>query len=662
MGAITLTRFGGIVPRTSERLIPDNAAQIAVNCRLSSGELVPFNAGAQRYTSAKTGPLQTIHRIEEGGAESWLAWPEDVDVVKAPLYGTARWCFTGEGEPRITTRAAATSGGANDYPHTAYTLGTPKPATKPTVTPSGGSGSATQRYYAYTFYAAWDGLEFEGAVSPISDLTTGKVDDTWAVSGMDATPPNGGTVTGAYAAGETEFTDTVDHFLRVGEQVVVAGATLAVTAVTSPKKFKVAGNYAAATAWARKAAFPGTLYKRLYRSTGTTGQFQLVAEGLTGTSYNDTLTDAQIPGDELISASWEMPPVGLKGLFALPSGALGGFLGNRLCFSEPNQPHAWPTEYQLQAEYDIVGAAHFGSGVLAATTSKPFIVTGVEPGQMSGETRDEVFPCLSKRSVVSLGDIVVYASVPGIVAGNGGGVSVWSQAYFTETEFAAYAPATMVSAVAGRRLYVRYLRNNTTRILIFNLNGDDPYLTEAHVDADEIHADATNGRLYYSFGSDVYEFDPGGGYALTQDWMSKEIVLPLPKNLGAAKVDFVPAIDPAQAAAIAAQIAATQAANAALVAAGAVHGAWNAIGFNRRRWNGSDIAVVPDPPLANQVTFMLYAGGKLRCTKTVSNALPFKLSSGYKASSVSVRVQSTHRIKSIELGDTVLSLRETGQS
>lgn len=57
MGAIRITAFGGIIPRTSERLIPDNAAQIATNCRLSSGELEPFNAPALSYTSAKTGPL-----------------------------------------------------------------------------------------------------------------------------------------------------------------------------------------------------------------------------------------------------------------------------------------------------------------------------------------------------------------------------------------------------------------------------------------------------------------------------------------------------------------------------------------------------------------------------------------------------------------------------
>lgn len=663
MGAIRLTAFGGIVPRTSERLIADNAAQIAVNCRLSSGELIPFNAADKIYTSAKAGPLLAIHRIEDGASDAWLTWAYDVDVVKASLYGTARWCYTGDGEPRITTLADAISGGGNDYPHTAYTLGTPKPVTAPTVGHSGGTGSAASRYYAYTFYAVWGDVEFEGAVSPLSTFTTGKVDGTWAITGMDSTPPNSGTVTGAYASSKTEFTDTVDHFLRVGEQVVISSTLLTVTDITSTKKFKVAGDYSAAVAWARKAAFPGTIYRRLYRSTGTTGQFQLVADQADGgaawvsaVAYNDTLTDAQIPGDELITADWDMPPVGLTGLFALPSGSLGGFVGNRAYFSEPDQPHAWPSNYQMQADYPIVGADCFGSGVALATTSWPFVIQGVEPGQMSGQSWKEALPCASKRSVLSLGDMVLYASTPGLIAVSGPGASIWSASYFTEHEFKECLPETMVSALVERRLYVRYTKDDVTKTLIFNLNGDDPYLTEAHFDADDIHGDMTDGHLYFSWGQDVYEFDPDNGYAMSQDWMGKEIVMPAPVNLGAAKVSFTQATDPDQASAIAAEIVAVEAANAALMVAGNVHGAWNAKGWNTLRWNGSDLEIPPEAPPANEVNFMLYAAGILRATKTVTDNRIFRLPTGYKEDTVAVRVQSQCRIKSIELGETPRTL------
>lgn len=655
--------FGGIIPRTSERLIPDNAAQVAINCRLSSGELEPFNAGAKVYTSAKAGPLLAIHRIEDAGAYAWLAWPYDVDVVKTTLYGTGRWAFTGDGEPRITTVADAVAGTGDDYPHTAYTLGTPKPVTAPSVGHSGGvSVTTVDRYYAYTFYESWGSgsnlVEFEGAVSPISALTTGKVDDTWAITGMDSTPPNSGTVAGVHAAGETTFTDTVDTFLRAGEQVVIAGDTLTVASITSAKVFKVVGDYSAATTWARKAAFPGTIYRRLYRSTGTTGQFQLVAEGITATTYNDTLTDSQIPGDELITSDWDMPPVGLTGLFSLPSGALGGFIGNKAMFSEPFQPHAWPAGYVMQADYPIVGAECFGSGVCLATTSWPFIIQGVEPGQMSGESWKESLPCVSKRGVASIGDTVIYPSQSGVIGVSPGGAATWSIPYFTEREFKRLNPETMVSAMVERRLYVMYEVDGVNRALIFNLNGDDQYLTEAHFNATEIHGDMTNGHLYYAQGVDIYEFDPVAGYALDQDWKSKEIVLPAPQNLGAAKITFVQAIDPAQAAAIAAEIAAVEAANAALIAAGSVHGAWNDAPYDTIAFNGSDIETPPDAPPENTVNFQLYAGGNLKATRTIRNNKVFRLPSGYKSDTVSVRVQSQCKIKSIELGQTPKDLAQ----
>lgn len=661
MGAIRLTAFGGIIPRTSERLIPDNAAQIATNCRLSSGELEPFNAPALAYTSAKTGPLLSIHRIEENGSEAWLTWPYDVDVVKASLYGTARWCFTGDGEPRITTLAAALSGSGDDYPHTAYTLGTPKPVTAPTVTPSGGvSATLVDRYYAYTFYASWDGVEFEGAVSPLSGLTNGKVDATWAIAAMDSTPPNSGTVAGVHAAGETTFTDTVDTFLRAGEQVVIAGVTMAVASITSAKVFKVMGDYSAATTWARKAAFPGTIYRRLYRSAGTTGQFQLVAEGITTTTYNDSLTDSQIPGDELISSDWDMPPVGLTGLFSLPSGSVGGFIGNKLMFSEPYQPHAWPTGYAMQADYPVVGAECFGTGVAALTTSQPYIIQGVEPGQMSGESWKEVLPCSSKRSVVAVDGAVLFASTSGYKAASGAGVSDWSAPYFTEKEFKALNPATMVAAFVERRLFLRYEQTDgTTKALIFNLSGENPYPVDTHITADEIHADATDAHLYFSTESKIYEFDPADGYPMSQDWQSKEIVLPKPQNLGAAKVNFTQAIDPAVAAGIEAEIAAVEAANALLLAAGDVHGSWGSYAYNTTPWGGSDLEIPPAVPPANEVTFQLYVNGAtLKATKTVRDREIFRLPAGYKTDRVSVRVQSQCLIESIELGETPSSLAQ----
>lgn len=649
MGAIKLTQFGGIVPRTSRRLTPDNAAQVAANCRLSSGELIPFNQ--PKYVADCSLNPETIYRFTDNGAYTWKSWATLAHVIKAPLFGTARWCITGDGAPKITTKTDVDS-------NTFYTLGVPKPYTKPTVTPSGtGTGLTVSRYYAYTFYTKWGDTELEGAVSPTSDITTGKEDDTWAITGMDALPVSSGSCTASHAAGVTTVPTSTDHWLRVGEEVVLSGTTVLVTEVTSKTVFKVAGDYSAATTWARKSAFPGTFYKRLYRSTGTVGQFQLVAEELTGTTYNDTLDDGAILGDELITADWDMPPVGLTGLILLPSGSLAGFVGNKVYFSEPNQPHAYPSSYTLQVDYPIVSLGSFGTGIAVGTESAPVIINGIEPGQMQSQTWEEIYPCLSAASMVSIGGAALYASTPGIISVSPAGVTIWSLQFFTKHEFDDFNPESMISVLAEGRLYINYTAGTTSRTLIFNLMGDTPYLTEAHFDATAMYADSTTGKLYFSSGLEIKEFDPLDGYAMSQDWMSKEIVMPKPANLGAARVAFDLAIDRGQYAAYTAQLEATQLSNEALVASGEVNGSWNAVSFNTQVMNGSDIAALPTIPAENEILFQLYVASQtgemeLKFSRTVRDSKVFRLPSGYKSNSVAVRVVSQCPIHYIELGGT----------
>jgi hypothetical protein len=258
--------------------------------------------------------------------------------------------------------------------------------------------------------------------------------------------------------------------------------------------------------------------------------------------------------------------------------------------------------------------------------------------------------------VVSLGDAVLFASYSGMISISAAGVSVWSLTYFTETEWPDFEPTTMVSALVKRRLYVRYEVDGTSKVLIFNLLGDQSYLTELHIYADDIYADENNGKLYLAYGLDIYEFDPSDGYTMSQDWKSKEFVLAKPMNLGAAKVTFEQAIDATQAAAIAARIAAIEAANAAIIASGNAYGSYGRSRYARRRYAGSALTVPPTTPPANEVTFQLYAGGSLKATRTLTDNKTFKLPSGYKEDTCSVRVQSQCKIRSIELAETAQAI------
>jgi hypothetical protein len=72
----------------------------------------------------------------------------------------------------------------------------------------------------------------------------------------------------------------------------------------------------------------------------------------------------------------------------------------------------------------------------------------------------------------------------------------------------------------------------------------------------------SDGELYIGGDEGIYLWDDGTKTVLNGQWRSKEFVFPAPVNLGAAKIEFDVAIDPAQRQAILDEIAAAEAWNA----------------------------------------------------------------------------------------------------
>jgi hypothetical protein len=571
---LKLAPFGGMIPRMGDRLLPNEAATVASSLKLQSGELHPMRRPGLGYSPAspKNGVQLSIFRARNGPSDSaWFTWPIDVDCVRVPLATDveSRFCWTGDGPPKMITYANAISGAGSNYPLLAneLSLGIPTPQTAPGVSHSGGVGSAATRFYRYTFFSQ-NGEE--SAPSPISTVITGKVDGTWAISALDEVPANSGVGT----ATATRFTDTaLKHWLRVGDEVYFGGApTVArtVTAIYSATAFDVTGaSIAAETSWSRKTPWnTAGMTKRLYRTTGTTGSWQLVNEtGIAAatTTYNDTLTDAMIAGDELISEGWVPPPVGLLGLCVHPSGALLGFVGNLLCASEPYQPHAWPEAYQLASGYNGVGLAVFGSSAVMATAGMPFVATGVEPASMTGEDVQGMYPCLSKRGVISIGDGVLYPSLHGFVRVGVQGVSMFSEPLFTKDEWGLLNPETMICATAYGRVYVLYTNaDGLQTLLVF----DGQLLTSVDgnsIAGSELYADVSSGELYITKSDGISLWDDPTEAPLDGSWRSKDFVFPKPINLGAGIIEFDIAINPSIRAAILALIASITAANALLL-------------------------------------------------------------------------------------------------
>jgi len=649
MAAIRIAPFLGMLPRTAERLLGDGAAVDAENVNLSSGEIRPIKQPLLVNTPSVSGPWLSVYRAEHNGAQVWMAWAVDVDIVRAPLPPAVepRYYWSGDGEMRYAR--------FSDLPSGAFAVGVPRPKAAPVVSVTGGSGLDVTRVYAYTFYSA---IDEESGESPASVLTTGKVDGTWAISGMDAFPANSGTGTASHSGGVTTFTNTGNHWLRVGDEVVISGQTVAVSAVTSNTAFQLPGDFSAATAWARKAPWNTTgMKRRLYRSAGSSGSFQLVHDDV-GTSYNDTKTDAQILGDELISQSWEPPPPNMRGLIALPNGALAGFFNNQLCYSEPYQPHAWPAEYRRATDHEIVGIQSFGTTVVAATAGTPYVFTGVEPASVTPETVDKVWPCLSKRSMVSIGDGVLYATSYGMAYVGMGGSSIWTEPFFTRTEWEPLDPASMVSAVSHGRVYVRWIGQDGDKgVMVFAPSEADFGMTLLSMVPDELYSDPRNGKLYLVDERGIAQFDAGVGSRVNFSWKSKQYHLATPLNLGAAKVDFVSEMSQSDFDAVQAAYEAMVAANMAMVAGYKGLGGINGSYANRTMTNGSNIRDI-SPPESAGLTFTLYCDDVAVFSRTlVADQSAFKLPAGLTSDNVAVGLTGAVRVKSVKLAETMQGLK-----
>ena len=663
MTAIKITNFSGIIPKLAERLLPDNAAQMAANTKLSSGELRPMRKAINVFTPANALDVQSIFKVDE---TTWFAWPTaDVKMVQAAFEGEARYAYTGLGPPKITTKTLGTPVSGSGSPAASRCLGIPAPKTAPSVSHSGGTGATVSRFYLYTFYSE---ANEESSGSPVSTFVTGKVDGTWSITSMEASPPNTGSITAAtHAAGVVTVTTSGNHFLRVGDEINVTGVvgmtdlsgTFPVTDVPANNQFRVAlttaQSYTSGGTWTR--LYPwGACTKRLYRTSGSLGEFQLVADGITGTSYNDTITDANIPGDSYITEGWVPPPSDLKGLFVLPNGSLGGYTDNQLCLSEPYQPHAWPASYRRKVNFQIVGAAALDNGnVVVATTGMPYLYSGFEPSSAIIERIERPMPCLSARSVCSVGDGVVFATRGGLALIGAGNPQLLTAQLFSDEDWFALNPQTMRCVFARGSVYL-YSETESPQVYIIGISPESsgPVVT-APLWADVFHVDTTSGEIYYAFRRTVYEFDPDSGVPLVQNWWSKEFALPKPMNMGAAKVAFSSDYLEEAAAAFAQERADTAAANNATIAAGRAKGAINASAINTFDINGSDLLTLTlgEP----SITFQLLVNGNVVIARQVVNERPFRLPSGYKADSFSVRLIANTQVRSVEVGETMQDLQ-----
>jgi hypothetical protein len=132
MAAIKITNFLGTAPKISPELLPNAAAQIANNCKLYSGDLIPYPQPVVVDNTARTGTIKTLFALRDPvtNDKKWLSWLTDVDIAVASKTNQdeQRFYYSGDGVPKVSNYELATTGVA-PYPINYYDLGLPLPTT-----------------------------------------------------------------------------------------------------------------------------------------------------------------------------------------------------------------------------------------------------------------------------------------------------------------------------------------------------------------------------------------------------------------------------------------------------------------------------------------------------------------------------------------------------
>ncbi len=281
-------------------------------------------------------------------------------------------------------------------------------------------------------------------------------------------------------------------------------------------------------------------YIRIYR-TDEDGIFRFIHQL---SSSGGTFTDNQTPdtslGEEVPSTDWIGPPDGMLGIVSIPNGISAGFVNQTLCISEAYLPHAWPEAYQLTTKHKIVGLAPLDTGLLVLTEGKPLVVQGADPSAMVMTELDIAQSCIAKRSIVDMGDSVIYASPDGLVRVSSSGSSVVTDAILRREDWQGDYNPTTIRAYRWEDRYVGFHNaSGTNNGFMLDPRGRENAFTRVTGTGIAGFNDLEDDLLYVVNSSGALEkFSASTSVYYGIGWYSKHFFTAKPINLGVCQVSF----------------------------------------------------------------------------------------------------------------------------
>lgn len=553
--SIILDRFTGLVPRLSNRKIPDTAGQTATNCEFSNGTIQPIDElGSNLHDGG-----ETIY-LDNG---TWRNWGEIRHVVPSPVSDT-RIIYTDGVEPKIRD-------GATEYP-----LAVPAPIAGPGAE-SRAKTSSPIVYTWYYFYEEPDGSKADAAslptppaatvVAKVYTLESGDIPAKVAASAdarfiMWATleDTDGNYLGKVVPSPAYSSSDTDAQFagaLIQGDLVVGTDATLTFSYVSTYASTYTISRYYVMTFirdWGdggidESAPSPvsnevlvdpsqdayldtfssipsgyGITGMRIYRTeTGESGEtdYFFVAEITPATSnFLDTAASSTVVLNNILDTSgYDEPDDELEGVRYHPGGFLVAFKGKYLYCSKPYAPHLWGRDF-YPVDHAIQGLGVVEQSIAVLTSGHPVWFTGSAPNALVPDRVRKNLACRSAQSIVITDTSVVYASTRGAIEISPGGTANLTDSLYTGDQWNDLDPSNMIFAYQNSRLFM--FMSDKLRILRLDNGAMD--LSEVEQTAESVFVDPETDRLYLSSNYSIYEW--GAGSNRTYTFKSKTFVAP----------------------------------------------------------------------------------------------------------------------------------------
>ena len=487
MTTLSIRKFNGEIPRLPADRLPEDAAQIAINCEFAHGELRPLKGLGAHYTVAAA--AQPCRALFTRDGINFYAWsmptraylhPTIDDTADRMIYHTQ-----GGGLKVATLAGMKAINLQPGPPATAFDLGVTAPVAPSVTLGAAGEGELETVALVAVAVNIW-GEESAPSAPVIFDKRIGQ-----------------------------QATYTVAHTPTAGQQ-----------------------------------ALQGIHFYRTYQSLEGTADYFLVnptPAAISGgvASYID-LTSAPASTTTLTSTAWDAPPAVPSNLTYVGNGFFVVGAGKDLVFSEPYRPHAWP--YRMTLPHGVVGIVAVEGGVLVTTQAQCYLVSGAHPTQMSQQLLPVEQAGWSSMAMARIEGAAVFASNDGLVSVYGGQPSLKeSQSLFMRADWRSrYGNARLNMRLAhhdGRVLGLidpSYPIASTAEAFLLRL--DEAAGAYCRLDVGESLFNAavsgTTDQLFVTMEDGFAEF-AASNTNLSYEWHSSERLFPLPVNFACGVVDAV---------------------------------------------------------------------------------------------------------------------------